>query len=266
MGQTSCPPGQSERSTPYAGHMARRPAGPWTVGVLVLTATLSACRPAPETGATVTLTPRTTIATTTTMDTFPTTVPGTGMAAFEPSVLPVTRSLLGSSWREECPVDPDDLRLLLLQHWDFTGEVRTGELIVHRESAEDVVEVFEALYAATFPIERIELVHVFGSDDDLSMAANNTSGFNCRPIAGTSRWSEHAYGRAIDINPVQNPYVRGPSTVLPPAGGDFLDRSDVRPGMVVENDIVEQAFSEIGWVWGGRWSSPDYQHFSSTGR
>jgi hypothetical protein len=102
----------------------------------------------------------------------------------------------------------------------------------------------------------MELVEKFGGSDEASMAADNTSAFNCRRIAGTSRWSEHAYGRAIDINPVENPHVTA-----------AIDRSQLRPGMIVADDVVVKAFAAIGWSWGGTWrSSKDYQHFSATGR
>jgi hypothetical protein len=111
----------------------------------------------------------------------------------------------------------------------------------------------------------VRLVDEFGGDDDRSMTANNSSGFNCRPVSGTSRWSEHAYGRAVDINPRQNPYVTARGAVLPPEGEAFVDRRHVRPGMVDES--VVDAFARIGWRWGGSWrSGQDYQHFSATGR
>jgi len=112
----------------------------------------------------------------------------------------------------------------------------------------------------------MEPVDAFGGDDDRSMAANNTSAFNCRTIAGSSRWSEHAFGRAIDINPVQNPYVRGAS-VDPPAGATFLDRASGAPGLITADGPVVAAFAKIGWRWGGAWSAgQDYQHFSASGR
>jgi hypothetical protein len=122
------------------------------------------------------------------------------------------------------------------------------------------------LFNAHFPFRRIWLIDAYGSDDRRSMAANNTSAFNCRYVAGTTRWSEHAYGRAIDINPIQNPYVSG-SYVSPAAGRAYADRSRRAPGMIHAGDVVVRAFASIGWKWGGYWrSSKDYQHFSSTGR
>jgi poly-gamma-glutamate synthesis protein (capsule biosynthesis protein) len=112
----------------------------------------------------------------------------------------------------------------------------------------------------------MRLVDDYGGSDDASMDADNTSAFNCRNVAGTSRWSEHAYGRAIDINPVENPYVAG-SHVSPAAGRAFLDRSQRRPGVVRAGDAVVRAFARVGWGWGGDFSSAqDYQHFSASGR
>jgi len=98
------------------------------------------------------------------------------------------------------------------------------------------------------------------------MAANNTSGFNCRTVEGSSSWSEHAYGRAIDINPIQNPAVQD-GLVTPSAGSRYLDRSRRREGLIRAEGAVVRAFASIGWGWGGYWTSfKDYQHFSATGR
>lgn len=141
-----------------------------------------------------------------------------------------------------------------------------GTLIVAADVAEDMVEIMSALFEARFPIERMEPVDVYHGDDDASMAANNTSAFNCRPVTGGSRWSEHSYGTAIDVNPLINPYVRR-DLVLPPGGAPYVDRNVEAPGLIREGDVVVDAFSEYGWYWGGSWSFPkDYQHFSTTGR
>jgi hypothetical protein len=186
----------------------------------------------------------------------------------EVSTIPddIRRWMTGSSWHPGCPVGLDDLRLLQVTHRGFDGGIHTGHLVVHRTVASDLVEVFRRIYDARFRIERIRLVDAYGADDDRSMAANNTHAFNCRRTTGGTRWSEHAYGWAIDINPVQNPYVRG-TTVLPPTGRAYLDRSDLRLGMIVDGDPVVRAFDAIGWGWGGRWNSvEDHQHFSATGR
>ena len=194
--------------------------------------------------------------------------PQTSTPPFTSRVAAVTAADLPHSWRPGCPVGPSELRLLRLAHWDFAGGRRIGELVVHRDAAADVVGVFRRLYRARFPIRRIVRVDAYRGGDDASMAADNTSGFNCRfaQAAGPKRWSEHAYGRAIDVNPVENPYVEG-ARVSPPAGRAFANRSRSRPGMAVAGGVLVQAFAAEGWSWGGRWiGKPDYQHFSTSGR
>ncbi|HEX6230806.1 MAG TPA: M15 family metallopeptidase [Actinomycetota bacterium] len=178
-----------------------------------------------------------------------------------------TRELMtGRSWREGCPVPLEKLRLVRVTYRGFDGEAHRGRLVVHRRWADEILDVFRRLYARGFPIRRIRLVDRYDADDRESMRHDNTSAFNCRFVSGTTTWSQHAYGRAIDINPVENPYVDG-SRVSPRKGRRFLDRTDVRPGMIVERDVVWRAFRRIGWGWGGSWSSAkDYQHFSANGR
>ncbi|MPZ74602.1 MAG: M15 family peptidase [Nitriliruptorales bacterium] len=172
----------------------------------------------------------------------------------------------GVSWHSGCPVGLRDLRLLRVRYWGFDGEAHRGRMVVYERQDRKVLRVLRRLYEARFPIRRMRLIEAYGGSDAKSMEANNTSAFNCRRVAGTTRWSEHAYGRAIDINPVQNPYVRG-SVVEPPAGRKYLDRSNVRKGMVVRPGPVVRAFAAVDWKWGGDWqSSKDYQHFSRTGR
>lgn len=178
-----------------------------------------------------------------------------------------TRELMtGNSWHEGCPVDLRDLRLVSVMTIGFDGEAHHGRLVVHRRWADEIVEVFRRLYRSEFPIRRMRLVDRYGADDQESMRHDNTSAFNCRYVAGTTVWSQHAFGRAIDIDPVENPYVDG-SHVSPPNGEPYADRSDVRPGMIFERDVVWRAFHRIGWEWGGTWTSAqDYQHFSANGR
>ena len=173
--------------------------------------------------------------------------------------------MIGVSWKTGCPVPIDDLRIIEMNHWGFDGEVHDGgRLMVHEDVAADVVEAFGEMYAIRFPIRRMELIEEYGGSDDASMAADNTSAFNCRPITGTTdRYSIHSYGKAIDINTVENPYVNG-DTVLPPAGEEYLDREDVRPGMITKNDPVVKAFKNRGFEWGGNWHSlQDFQHFEA---
>ncbi len=196
----------------------------------------------------------------------PPTDPPPAPPPFASSVATITADDVAASWHEGCPVAVEQLRLLTLTHWGFDGAVHTGRLVVHADHADTVVAVFADLYAVGFPIERMEPIDAYGGDDDASMAANNTSAFNCRPVTGGSSWSEHAYGTAIDINPVQNPYVKGP-TVLPEAGRVYVDRREPEPGKIRAGDDVVDAFSARGWGWGGYWSAlKDYQHFSASGR
>ena len=184
---------------------------------------------------------------------------------FTHSVSPVTRADLPYSWRAGCPVGPAQLRRVRMSYWGFDRRPHTGTLIVHASAVRDVTSVFRRLYTAKFPIRRMRSVDAYGGNDDRSMAADNTSAFNCRFVSGTSRWSMHAYGKAIDVNPVENPYVSG-KRVSPPAGRAYIDRSRVRRGMAVEGGVLVRAFSAVGWQWGGRWAgTPDYQHFSTTG-
>jgi D-alanyl-D-alanine carboxypeptidase len=173
---------------------------------------------------------------------------------------------LHASWRPGCPVALEELRLLSLDHWGYDGVEHRGELVVHADHADSIVGVFRALFDMRFPIERIELVDAYGGDDDAVMAANATSGFNCREVVGRSGvWSQHAYGLAIDVNPLTNPYVISPDDVRPPEGRAYLDRTVDAPGLIRAGDAVVHAFASIGWEWGGAWSMPDYQHFSATG-
>jgi D-alanyl-D-alanine carboxypeptidase len=170
----------------------------------------------------------------------------------------------GVSMHTGCPVGFTGLRLLTVDHWGFDGRVHRGRLVVHRDAATSMLRAMRALYRLRFPIRRMRLVDAYGADDRRSMAADNTSAFNCRFVAGTERWSEHAYGRAIDLNPVENPYVSASGHVSPPAGEPFAHRSRHRPGMVGGRAV--EAFAAAGWKWGGDWPWPkDYQHFSTSG-
>jgi hypothetical protein len=192
--------------------------------------------------------------------------PPTTGPAFASSVETVTAAQLGSSWRPGCPLGPEQLRAVNVSHWGDDGQVHTGRLIVDGGHADRMVAAFRALFAARFPIHRMVPVDQYGSDDQASMRANNTSAFNCRPVAGTTSWSEHAYGRAIDVNPLVNPYVKG-GTVDPPEGAPYADRSRSDAGMIHADDVADRAFAAQGWSWGGYWASgKDYQHFSASGR
>ena len=189
-------------------------------------------------------------------------IPGAGASGY--SVANVTAAELGASYHAGCPVGPEQLRRVEVPYRGFDGLTHPGTLIVNVDAVDAIMRVFRQLYDDRFPIRRMETVDRYGGDDHASMAADNTSAFNCRFVAGTSRWSAHAYGQAIDVNTIENPYVQG-SYVSPPAGAAFMDRSNVRPGMAYRGGDLVDAFAAVGWQWGGRWSDPDYQHFSSTG-
>jgi poly-gamma-glutamate synthesis protein (capsule biosynthesis protein) len=189
-----------------------------------------------------------------------------GPFAFEVSAITpeLAARMTPTSWREGCPVPLADLRYLRVSHWDFDGGVQPGELVVHADVVADLQAVFVQLFEAGFPIRRMRLVDDYGGDDFTSIEAGNTSAFNCRSATGSANWSQHAYGRAIDVNPLENPYVSGGSTEHAESV-PYLDRTP-RPGMATEGGVLVAAFDAVGWDWGGRWSAPvDYQHFSSTG-
>ena len=190
---------------------------------------------------------------------------GTDDAALDSTVEPISdelaEAMVGVSWHPGCPVPVADLCLVTMNHWDFDGLVHRGELVVHADVADDIVTVFRQLFGAQFPIRRMERIERYGGDDGASMAADNTSSFNCREIAGGGPYSIHSWGKAIDINPVENPYIKD-GRVLPPSGAPYLDRQDVRQGMIVDGDVVVEAFAAIGFTWGGHWERLlDYQHF-----
>jgi hypothetical protein len=172
-----------------------------------------------------------------------------------------------TSWRPGCPVSLGDLRLVSLAYIGFDGRAHRGRLIVNRDATGAIVGAFRTLYDARFPIRRMVPVDAYGGDDFRSIEADNTSSFNCRPATGSSHWSNHAYGRAIDVNPIENPYISGGKTSHR-ASVTYLDRARVRPGMAVSGGALVRAFAGQGWGWGGSWSgsTQDTQHFSYNGR
>jgi hypothetical protein len=191
-------------------------------------------------------------------------LPGGGFAS---RIDPVPTAVIArSSWSPECPVATDDLRWVRLSFWGFDERRHTGELLVNADSAEALVRVFHELFDAQFPLEEMRITR----DDELDAPptgdGSNTGAFTCKPFRGSSTWSEHAYGRAIDINPFHNPYVKG-DAIIPELASAYLDRSRQAPGMIHPDDTVTRAFASIGWSWGGNWrQSKDYMHFSANGR
>ncbi len=169
------------------------------------------------------------------------------------------------SWSSRCPVSLDDLRLVSLTYWGFDGRRHTGLLVVNRDAVAPIVTALHRLYEIRFPIRRMVPVDAYGASDERSMEADNTSAFNGRFVEDSTVWSQHAYGRAIDIDPLENPEVKD-GKVYPTTAGRFLDRTLGLPGMVSPGDPVVEAFAAVGWGWGGSWYSlKDYQHFSATG-
>ncbi len=178
-------------------------------------------------------------------------------------VQPVTAGELGPSWHPGCPVDSQQLRRVEVDYLGFDGQTHRGVLIVNQDLVADVVAIFEQLVQLRYPIEKIRTVDNYpNADDELSMEDNNTSAFNCREIPGTGRWSLHASGRAIDLNPLLNPEIDQTGAIQPKTAGPYLDRARTDPGMLHPGDAAVRAFTQRGWRWGGAWTSPvDYQHF-----
>ena len=187
--------------------------------------------------------------------------------AFHARVQRVPRGVAArSTWSPRCPVALAELRYVTVSFRGFDGRAHTGELMVHRDVADDVVGVFRRLFAVAYPIERMRITTVAERDAPPTGDGNTTGAFNCRPAAGSTHWSEHAYGRAIDVDPFQNPYVRG-RLVLPELALAYRDRDRVLPGVITPGGPVVAAFRDVGWIWGGSWRTPkDYMHFSPTGR
>jgi len=188
--------------------------------------------------------------------------------SFRATIEPVPPAVVArSTWTDACPVALDELRYLTVTFIGFDGGAHTGDLIVHAAVAEDVSDVLGTLHAARFPLEEVRIIDAPELDLPPTGDGNVTSAFVCRATVGGTRWSEHAYGRAIDINPFHNPYVRG-ELIIPELAGAYADRTDVRPGMIVAGDVVTAAFGAIGWGWGGDWTgaATDPMHFSLTGR
>ena len=176
--------------------------------------------------------------------------------------------MTGVSWRPGCPVGLSDLRVVTVTHWDFAGRERRGTLIVNRAQAPAIAKAMGLLYRLHYPIRRMQPVDAYRGSDSRSIEADNTSAFNCRAATGSTRWSEHAYGQAIDVNPIENPYVAGGHTSHA-ASRRYLDRSKRRhPAEIFAGDPAVRVFASIGWGWGGSWpgSVRDYQHFSVSGR
>jgi poly-gamma-glutamate synthesis protein (capsule biosynthesis protein) len=193
----------------------------------------------------------------------------------EPIPDEIWRDMQGKSWHPNrgCP-SRERLALLSVNFWDFEGQPASGQLIVSKHVASELSRIFSEIFESkAFLIERMERVDKYNGNDDTSMAANNTSAFNCRLVAGTNTLSPHASGIAIDINPIQNPWVKGNNT-QPPEGRPFdtphkrqAAHQQGQVGIILSGGAAVTAFKQNGWKWGGDWiNKKDYQHFSKNGR
>jgi hypothetical protein len=177
----------------------------------------------------------------------------------------IQQKMMNVSFKEESPVSMEQLRYVQVTYWGFDNQAHSGEMIIHEKLAEEVTLIFKELYQNHFSIEKMKLIDEYGASDERSMEDNNTSAYCCREITGKKGvFSNHSYGIAIDINPVQNPYIKG-DIVLPEEGEMYVDRQKIEKGKIIKNDICYKAFISRGWMWGGDWSSPkDYQHFEKS--
>ena len=177
------------------------------------------------------------------------------------TVHPVTAADLGATWRPECPVAPASLRRVELDYLGFDGGTHRGQLVVNEDVVDDVIAIFDDLERLRYPIEKMRTVENYpGAQDELSMRDNNTSAFNCRALG--DGWSLHAYGRAVDVNPLVNPYIDADGNLEPTTAARYLDRSRDDLGLLRADSPAVRAFTDRGWRWGGAWTDPvDYQHF-----
>ena len=192
---------------------------------------------------------------------------------FEAHISNITLSLKhkmikGNSWKKACPVGLNDLRHITLKHIDFNGKQKKGEIIVHKSVAEDVVQIFRELYVIGYPIYKMKLISAYQGNDWQSIESGNTSAFNCRNATGSKGWSKHSYGKAIDINPIENPYVARSGYISHKASLKYKKRVHKRntyadKAILLKSDKATKIFEKYGWKWGGDWSGvKDYQHFS----
>jgi hypothetical protein len=190
----------------------------------------------------------------------------------KPLPAPVRSEVRARAWHPGCPAPLSGMRLLTVSYWGFDGHAHAGQLVVDAQAAAPLAKVFRRLYRLRFPIHHMRLADFYGPRAGQPADGDVTASFECRQAvpspctggAGTGSWSEHAYGEAVDLNPVENPYV-GCGLTRDRTALSYLDRSHVRRGMVTP--AVVHAFASVGWGWGGSWSgsTKDYMHFSATG-
>lgn len=184
----------------------------------------------------------------------------------ESTIMEEIKDRMVFSWKENNPIPLTDLRYITISHWGFDDEIHVGELVVHKNVANELIEIFQELFTAKFPIEKMVLIDAYQANDDLSMEDNNSSAFCSRMITGIpGEFSLHSYGTAIDINPKLNPFVED-DLVLPESGVLYLQRESEIPGLINRDSICYKAFKNRDWHWGGDgWDEypdrKDYQHF-----
>ncbi len=179
------------------------------------------------------------------------------------SLIPINiQKRMNYTWQTGCPLALNHLRYVSVSYWGFDNKPHQGALIIHQALAKETVQIFKSLYLHHFPIERMDLMDVYHGNDKAAMAANNTSSFNCRAVTGQPGiFSQHSYGRAIDINPKINPYVKG-QHVFPYNSTSFVNRNKPFPGKIINNSFIYKIFTKHGWDWAGNWYDlQDYQHF-----
>jgi len=193
--------------------------------------------------------------------------------AYEYNISPINshiekRMKKGNSWKKGCPVTLSDLQYLRLAYKDFDGNHRMGEMIVHKSVSREVVSIFRELYAIDYPIYKMRLVSDYKGSDWQSIEADNTSALNCRKATSSNKWSKHAYGKAIDINPIENPYISATGRIAHKASLKYryrVHRNPMNPAdkaLLLKADRATKIFKKYGWRWGGEWSrTKDYQHF-----
>ncbi|WP_309496435.1 M15 family metallopeptidase [Sulfurovum sp.] len=195
------------------------------------------------------------------------------MAQSDSSISPVAdeikqRMIKGNSWRKGCPVSLKNLRYLHIKHLNFQGKTVMGEMIVHKDVSSQVVDIFNELYEIGYPVQKMKLVSDYKGNDWQSIESGNTSAFNCRNATGSKKWSKHSYGKAIDINPIENPYISRSGRISHKASLVYRKRVHQKStyadkAVLVKGDKAIQIFKSHGWKWGGDWSGvKDYQHFS----
>ena len=198
---------------------------------------------------------------------------GSLMAKNNTNISPITdtvkkRMIQGNSWHQGCPVGLQDLRYLRIKYLNFEGKTKLGEMIVHKKIADEVVDIFHELYTIGYPIHKMKLVSDYHGNDWQSIEADNTSAFNCRKATGSKHWSKHSYGRAVDLNSIENPYISRNGHISHKASLKYRKRvhkynTAADKAVLLRNDKATKIFKKHAWKWGGDWSGvKDYQHFS----